>query len=157
MAARAARITRESATRILVNDRADIAQAANCDGVHLTTHSMKASAVRRAFGPSFIIGVSTHSIEEAQAARDEGADFAVFGPVFDTPSKRAYGSPLGLKTLEEAARKLSPFPLLALGGITRSNAPQVLLAGAQGIAAIRLFADTVNLETIAREIRARQK
>jgi thiamine-phosphate pyrophosphorylase len=157
LATRAAGITQGSPTRLLVNDRADISRAAHCDGVHLTTHSMKASAVRGGFGPSFLIGVSTHSIEEARAAKEDGADFAVFGPIFDTPSKRAYGSPLGLNKLEEAARTLSPFPLIALGGITRANAPRVIESGAQGIAAIRLFADADNLETIAREIKGMHK
>src|SRR5215213_3988547 len=86
LATNAARLTRGSDTRLLVNDRADIARAAGADGVHLTTRSLEAAVVRRAFGEDFLIGVSAHSLEEARAARDGGADFAVFGPVFDTPS-----------------------------------------------------------------------
>src|SRR4051794_6833227 len=100
LASSAAAITARSATRLLVNDRADIARAAGCDGVHLATHSLDARIVRKTFGPDFLIGASTHSIEEASDARDAGADFAVFGPIFDTPSKRAYGQPLGLEKLE---------------------------------------------------------
>ncbi|MCA1557031.1 MAG: thiamine phosphate synthase, partial [Acidobacteria bacterium] len=130
LAAQAITITRGSATRLLVNDRADIASAAACDGVHLTTDSLEASTVRQAFGTDFLVGVSTHSIEEARAARGGAADFAVFGPVFDTPSKRAYGPALGLEELERAARELSPLPILGIGGITRENALQVLDAGA---------------------------
>jgi thiamine-phosphate pyrophosphorylase len=79
---RAAKITRGSDTRLLVNDRADIARAAGADGVHLTSQSLPANVVRKMFGPEFVIGVSTHSFEEARAAQAAGADFVVFGPVF---------------------------------------------------------------------------
>ena len=145
LAAAAAHVARGSGTRILVNDRADVARAAGCDGVHLTTNSLEASAVRQAFGEEFLIGVSAHAPAEARAARDGGGDFAVFGPVFDTPSKRAYGAPAGLGALEEAARELSPFPVVALGGVGETNAADVLRAGAAGVAGIRLFADGQNL------------
>ncbi|HEX7773081.1 MAG TPA: thiamine phosphate synthase, partial [Pyrinomonadaceae bacterium] len=86
LATRAAEITRNSKTRLLVNDRADIARAAGADGVHLTSQSLPADVVRNIFGPEFLIGVSTHSLDEARAARDGGADFVVFGPVFETES-----------------------------------------------------------------------
>ncbi|HEX8501232.1 MAG TPA: thiamine phosphate synthase [Pyrinomonadaceae bacterium] len=145
LAAAAARVARGSATRVLVNDRADVARAAGCDGVHLTTRSLGAAAVRRAFGEDFLIGVSAHTPAEARAARDGGADFAVFGPVFDTPSKRAYGAPIGLKAFAEAARGLAPFPVVALGGVDETNAAEVLGAGAAGVAGIRLFAGGQNL------------
>jgi thiamine-phosphate pyrophosphorylase len=145
LAARAAAIARGSRTHILVNDRADIARAAACDGVQLTTQSLDARVVRRAFSTDFIIGVSTHTLDEAREARDSGADFAIFGPVFDTPSKRAYGPPLGLELLREAAHALAPFPLVAIGGVTEDNLCDVLSAGARGVAAIRMFANGQNL------------
>jgi thiamine-phosphate pyrophosphorylase len=145
LAARAAALARGSQTRVLVNDRADVARAARCDGVQLTAQSLEASVVRRSFGEGFLVGVSTHSLAEALAARDGGADFALFGPVFDTPSKRAYGPPLGLGALSAAARALAPFPLLAVGGITLDNASDALAAGARGVAAIRLFDDQYRL------------
>jgi thiamine-phosphate pyrophosphorylase len=145
LATGAARIARGSETRILVNDRADIARAAGCDGVHLSTHSLDAEVVRRAFGEEFMVGVSTHNLAEARAARETGADFAVFGPIFDTPSKRAYGSPLGLEALREATQSLAPFPLVALGGLTENNVGEALNAGAAGVAGIRLFANGQNL------------
>jgi thiamine-phosphate pyrophosphorylase len=150
---RARRLTAGSATRLLVNDRADIARAAGADGVHLTTRSLDAAVVRRAFGEDFLIGVSTHTLAEASAAQSAGADFAVFGPVFDTPSKRAYGPPTGLGKLSEAARTLAPFPLLALGGITAENARETLRTGAHGIAAIRLFGDAPELPAIVERLR----
>jgi len=152
LAARAAEITKGSLTRLLINDRADIARAAGADGVHLTSQSLEASVVRRTFGGDFLIGVSAHSLDEARAARDGGADFAVFGPVFETPAKRPFGPPLGLDPLCEAARTLSPFPLIAIGGVTLENARDVLLAGAEGVAAIRLFVDAPDLRQAVREI-----
>jgi thiamine-phosphate pyrophosphorylase len=145
LAAAAAHIARGSETRILVNDRADIARAAGCDGVHLTTSSLAASDVRRVFGADFLIGVSAHTPEEARAARDGGADFAVFGPVFDTPSKRAYGPPVGLEALTKVAHELSPFPLVALGGVGFEQVMDVWRAGAAGVAGIRLYANGQNL------------
>jgi thiamine-phosphate pyrophosphorylase len=145
LASRAAALTRGSETRVLVNDRADIARAAGCDGVHLSTRSLEARVVRRAFGEEFLIAVSAHTPGEARAAREGGADFAVFGPVFDTPSKRAYGPPVGLEVLKETAHALAPFPLVALGGVVEGNAGECLAAGAEGVAAIRLFADGQNL------------
>lgn len=154
LAAHAADLTRGSTTRLIVNDRADIAGAAGADGVQLTTRSLPASVVRRTFGPEFLIGVSTHSLAEAQAARDEGADFALFGPVFDTPSKRAYGPPVGLAPLRAIARTLAPFPLVAIGGITHMNMTDALAAGAHGIAAIRLFADPQTLAAHVQTLRA---
>jgi thiamine-phosphate pyrophosphorylase len=153
LAVRSGEITRGTNTRLLVNDRADIARAARADGCHLTTRSLEASIIRRTFGTDFLIGVSTHSLKEAQAARDGGADFAVFGPVFDTPSKQVYGEAVGLESLREASRKLSPFPLLALGGIALDNVAEVSRAGASGVAAIRLFSESVDLDATVRALR----
>lgn len=158
LALRSAEITRGTDTRLLVNDRADIARAARADGVHLATRSIEASVIRRTFGARFLIGVSTHSLAEAQKARDDGADFAVFGPIFDTASKRIYGPPVGIERLGEAAATLSPFPIIALGGITLENAAYALGAGASGIAAIRLLFDAQNLKRTAEAVRrARMK
>src|SRR5205814_9565346 len=94
-----------------------------------------------------------HTFSELRAARDGGADFTVFGPVFDTPSKRPYGPPIGLVRLQVAASMLAPFPLIAIGGITRAHMADALAAGAQGIAAIRLFADP---QALAAHVRALQ-
>ncbi len=153
LTARSVEITRGTKTRLLVNDRADAASAAGADGCHLTTRSIAASVIRRTFGADFLIGVSTHTLSEARAARDGGADFAVFGPVFDTPSKQVYGEPVGLESLREAAHMLSPFPLLALGGIALDNVSEISRAGASGVAAIRLFSELVDLDATVRAIR----
>ncbi len=139
LTARAVEITRDSKTRLLVNDRVDIALAAGADGVHLTSRSLPADVVRNICGPDFLIGVSTHSLAEAQAAQATGADFVVFGPVFETESKRAFGEPQGLDKLREVANALGPFAVLAIGGITRENLAACVDAGASGIAGISLF------------------
>ena len=88
----------------------------------------------------FLIGVSTHSLAEARAAKNSGADFIVCGPIFDTPSKREYGAPLGLEKFAEVCREVQ-LPVLALGGITLTNFQEPLKRGAAGIAAIGLFTD----------------
>jgi thiamine-phosphate pyrophosphorylase len=151
----AVRLTTGSATRLLVNDRADIAAGAGADGVHLTTRSLDAGAVRKTFGEELLIGVSTHSIDEAVAARAAGADFIVFGPILETPSKEEYGAPLGLERLSAVTSALGNLPVLALGGITASNAQDCLNAGASGIAGISLFSDHAKPAVIAESIKGR--
>jgi thiamine-phosphate pyrophosphorylase len=152
LTARAAEITRGTSTRLLVNDRADIAAGAGADGVHLTTRSLEPQIVRRTFGDDFLIGASTHSLAEGTNARDGGADFVVFGPIFPTPSKEGYGPPRGVSSLADVASELSPFPVLALGGISIENARECLRAGASGIAGISLFQTAENLSRACAEI-----
>ncbi|MBC8029305.1 MAG: thiamine phosphate synthase [Pyrinomonadaceae bacterium] len=146
-------ITRGTETKLLVNDRADIAASAGADGVHLATNSLPAKVVRHAFGDKLLIGVSTHSLAEGLMARADGADFVVFGPVFDTPAKAKYGKPQGLKQLEAITAQLGSFPVLALGGIKVERVADCIRAGAQGIAAIRMFDDPQQLDRVVDEIR----
>jgi thiamine-phosphate pyrophosphorylase len=155
LVARAAEITHGSKTRLLVNDRSDIARAAGADGVHLTAQSLPVEVVRKTCGAEFLIGVSTHSLVEAQAARDAGADFVVFGPVFETESKRAYGAPQGLEKLREVTRALSEFPVVAIGGITLENFSECFEAGARGVAAIRMLNTAENMDRIYRILTGR--
>lgn len=121
---------------LLINDRLDVAQALDAAGVHLAGHSLPPSQARRVMGPNKLIGVSTHSLHDARQATDEGADFIVFGPVFDTPSKRQYGAPQGLQRLTEVVARVT-CPVIAIGGIDTDNLPQVLQTGAHGVAMIR--------------------
>ena len=143
LVAHAAEIARGSSTRLLVNDRFDLARAAGADGVQLTELSLPPRVVRDLCGPEFLIGASTHSLETARSAREDSADFVVFGPVFETESKRGYGPPQGLAKLQVVADELRGFPVLAIGGITLENAPECFAAGASGVAAIKLF-DVLN-------------
>lgn len=148
------RLARGTATRLLVNDRADVAAAAGADGVHLTTSSLPVAVVRRAFHSEFLIGVSTHSLGEARAARDGGADFVVYGPIFETASKKKYGEALGLTSLAEICAELSPFPVFALGGVTPDKVADCVRSGAAGVAGIGMFDDADRLSNVVKSIRA---
>jgi thiamine-phosphate pyrophosphorylase len=143
------RIAEGSQTRVLVNDRADIAASLGA-GVHLTTRSMNPRTVRDAFGEELLIGVSTHNIAEVELAEQGGADFVVFGPVFQTDSKAQYGPPVGIASLREAVSRAG-IPILALGGITISKISDVLEAGAAGFAGISVFATSRDLKGLVRQ------
>lgn len=139
--------------KVLVNDRFDVALAAGAAGVHLTSQSLSTQIVRKTCGEQFIIGVSTHSVSEVRAARDGGADFVVFGPVFETESKRGFGPPQGLAQLEMVVRDVAPFPVLALGGVAPENVVDSFSVGASGVAAIGMFDETESLEETVATIR----
>jgi thiamine-phosphate pyrophosphorylase len=122
-------------TKILVNDRLDIAVAAGITGVHLPGSGLPTARVRPLVK---ILGRSVHTVEEALQAQHEGADYVIFGPIFETPGKK----PVGLEVLRTVTAAVK-IPVLAIGGITRENTSDVIAAGAAGIAAIRLFQASV--------------
>ncbi|HLM02892.1 MAG TPA: thiamine phosphate synthase [Pyrinomonadaceae bacterium] len=139
---KAARLTRDRRTKLLVNDRADIALSAGADGVHLTSLSLSAETIRRNFPKDFIVGVSTHALAEAESAKRQGADFVTFSPVFPSPDK---GEPQGLDELKKICAALRPFPVIALGGIDETNYQSTLETGVSGFAAIRFLNEPENL------------
>ena len=126
-------LTARAGALLLVNDRADVAVAVGADGVHLGGASMPVDVARRLLPPSALVGVSTHAVGEVA---DATADFAFFGPVHATPSKAAFGPPQGVARLREAVA-VARIPVLAIGGITRVHIPDLLAAGAAGVAVIR--------------------
>ena len=128
-------ITESCGVPLIINDRVDLMLVLGLSGVHLRSNSLPVAAVRRMIGRDRLIGVSTHSLTEVRDAGREGADYVVFGPVFDTPSKRPFGSPFGLEKLAEVCRA-SSVPVFAIGGITAQSVPDVRQAGAHGIAVI---------------------
>ena len=134
--------TRAAGARVLINDRMDVALAANAGGVHLGEKSLPLAAVvewRRSAGrQDFWIGVSCHSLEYARAAERGGADYVFFGPVYATPSKASYGEPQGVEKLREVCASVG-IPVLAIGGVDRNNIAECTAAGAAGIAAIRMY------------------
>jgi thiamine-phosphate pyrophosphorylase len=144
---------RGTATRLVVNDRLDVALAAGAAGVHLGTQSLPARVVRELVPRHFLVGVSCHSLEEARGAEAGGADYLVLGPIFETPSKLPYGPPLSLAKLREVTAQVK-MPVLALGGITVERVRACLEAGAAGIAGISLFQNCDSLTARVRELRA---
>jgi thiamine-phosphate pyrophosphorylase len=148
-------------SRIIVNDRLDVALATQAGGLHLGENSLPveeakrlllSSPIAQALAHNFTLGVSCHSLEAAGSAASSGADYIFFGPVFPTPSKAAYGSPQGLDRLAAVCSSLN-IPVLAIGGITLANASSCFTAGASGIAAIRLFQDSADPTSTVRTLR----
>jgi thiamine-phosphate pyrophosphorylase len=146
--------TRRTRTKILVNDRLDVAIAAGAAGVHLGEMSLPVERVadwrRSARHMDFQIGVSCHSTEAAKAAERGGADYIFFGPVFSTPSKISFGPPQGIDRLLEVCSAVQ-IPVLAIGGVNLENASSCMEAGAAGIAAITLFQEVPDAVVRLRE------
>ncbi|MFY9804420.1 MAG: thiamine phosphate synthase [Candidatus Acidiferrales bacterium] len=138
--------------RVIVNDRLDVALAAGAAGVHLGGESLHARDVvawrRGGNAPGeFLVGVSCHSLEQAREAESAGVSYIFFGPVFETPSKRAFGEPQGVPRLAEICRSVR-VPVVAIGGVDENNAPECVRAGAAGIAAIRMFQEARDADAL---------
>ncbi len=143
-------LTAAHGARLFINDRLDVAMAVGADGVHLGASGIPPQAARRVAGPDMMIGVSTHSADEAERAQQEGADFVLLGPVYDTPSKRPFGPPLGTEALCAARERIS-IPLFAVGGMSRERIREVRIAGADGVAVISAILAAGNIETYTEE------
>jgi len=141
---------------LIVNNRIDVAIAAGTDGAHLASSSFAIADARTLLGPSRLIGVSTHRVEEVAGAAADGADFAVFGPIYEPLSKGAYGPAKGLTALADAVKAAKGMPLYALGGINKSRAAKIaaLAPGARpaGVAAIGTVFGTSTPGSATREL-----
>jgi len=145
--------TRGHATRVIVNDRLDVALASGAAGVHLGQGDLPLAAALRIAGDRLVIGISTHDVAEARAAQDGGADYVGFGPMFPTASK-ADAHPQ--RTLDELARVRAAItiPIVAIGGITEATAPSVLAAGADSVAMIGALASADDHRELVRRLLA---
>lgn len=121
---------------LLINGRVDIALATGADGVHLSRSTPGLDRARNRLGPQALIGFSAHNLEEIRLAESIDADFVTFSPIYPTPSKSAYGPPLGIEALREACTR-TELPVYALGGVTAGKVAEIRPAGAAGFACIR--------------------
>jgi thiamine-phosphate pyrophosphorylase len=135
----------------IVNDQAELAIACAADGVHLGQDDASPEEVRRLVGQDALIGVSTHTPEQVEAAHD--ADYIAVGPVYRTPTKPEY-EPVGLELVRYTADRATP-PFFAIGGIDAGNVDEVLDAGASRIAVVRAIRDAADPGEATRELRAR--
>ena len=155
--ARAARASLGSRVPLFVNRRFDVALAADADGVHLPAEGLPVSRVRAASPRSFRVGVSTHSVEAAARAIEEGADLVVLGPLYETPSKKAFGPPLGLEALARLPGRDSADPdVFVIGGIDESRIPELAPFSDRisGVAGIRLIQEAKEPRNVVARITA---
>lgn len=142
------RLAKKHKIPFLINDRVDVAQAVDADGVHLGQEDLSVESARKILGKKKIIGVSCHNIKQALLAQRQGADYVSLGPVFKTPTKPKY-KPVGLSLIKRAKDKLR-LPFVAIGGINLNNLKDLLEAGAERIAVVRAVCSVKNIhKTIA--------
>lgn len=152
-------LCREQGVIFIVNDRLDIALLAEADGVHLGQEDLPAPLAKNILqekAPRMLLGISTHSLEQAQKAEKEGADYIGLGPIFPTASKETGYSPLGTKIIIQV-KKAVDLPLLAISGINAQNAPLCIQAGADGVAVISAVSRAQDLRAAAKELREQVK
>ncbi len=144
-------LCRERGVRFLVNDRLDLALAADADGVHLGQDDVPAGVARAVLGPDKIVGVSIHSLEQAIRAEADGADYLGIGPIFDTSTKATGYTPLGCDEVRRMRARID-LPLMAIGGITADNVGEVIRAGAAGVAVISAIAAAGDVRAATRAL-----
>jgi thiamine-phosphate diphosphorylase len=149
-ALRLVRMAHQAGARLIVNDYADIAAAVDADGVHLGQDDLPMRDARKLLGAKKIIGISTHSIEQARTAEAGGADYIGFGPVFPTSTKDA-GAVQGLPNLSRINKSVS-IPVIAIGGINHANIQDVMRAGATGAAVISAVFSAPDIQRAAQEM-----
>jgi thiamine-phosphate pyrophosphorylase len=145
-------LARACGALFFVNDRFDLALAADADGVHLGQEDLPPERVPAEVRRRLLIGRSTHTLEQARAAREEPVDYVAFGPVFGTRSKQSPYEARGLPLLADVVRLVAPRPVIAIGGIDASNAREITRAGAAGAAVISAVAAADDPEQAARDL-----
>jgi thiamine-phosphate pyrophosphorylase len=150
LAGRLLRRIRPAGGLLLINDRIDVTLAVGADGTHVSQQGFAPAIARRLLGPARLLGVSCHSLAEAEEAQEGGADFILLGPIFFTPSKARYGPPLGVELLRQVRPRIR-LPIFAIGGINAANRAGVISAGADGVAVISavMTADDVSTAVTA--------
>jgi thiamine-phosphate pyrophosphorylase len=136
---------------VFVNDRVDVALAASAHGVHLGRGGFPPDVARRIGGDDLVVGASTHTLEEAMEAQEQGADYLFFGPVFSTTSKVAWGPPVGIPRLESVLR-IARIPVYAIGGISPENLHQLRGLPLAGVAMISAFVRATSVPELIRQI-----
>ena len=144
-------LTEQCGSQLVINDRADLALMMENVGVHLRSNSLPVPVARDLIGPNRLLGISTHSFEEAARAESDGADYVVLGPIYPTASKQSFGPPLGLRVLEDACRAVR-IPVLAIGGITPARGTEIRHAGAFGAAVITAILSVTDVEDATHEM-----
>lgn len=137
--------------RLLINDRIDIALALEGAGVHLRSNSLPVSVARRLLGTERLLGISVHGVGEAVQAESQGADYVIFGPIYETPSKQVFGPPLGLHSLEQVCRAVR-IPIFGIGGVTAARAREMRQVGAFGVAVITAILQADDVGSATREL-----
>lgn len=153
LATEAVKLAEQHSCTLIVNDYLDIAARSGAHGVHLGQEDQSPRIARQILGSEAIIGLSTHTIEQVEAAQSEPVDYLGFGPVFQSPTKSGHAEVTGTEKLQEAC-KLSHFPIVAIGGINSKNVKEVYQAGAQSAAVI---SSLENCEDLAAEIKCFNK
>lgn len=152
-------LTKRYDAKLFINDRLDIALAVGADGIHLPQSGIPVEAVRRTVNAlrithhtsHMLIGVSTHSLKEAKEAEKAGADFITLGPIYRTPSKLKYGSPLGIEMLRKVTKEVQ-LPVFAIGGVKAKRINDLIDAGAYGVAMISEIFGASNIQEKAKEL-----
>ena len=144
-------ITKKRKALFLVDDRVDIAQACDADGVHLGEKDLPIKIARKLLGRDKIIGATVRNLSQALRAQREGADYLSLGPIFSTKTKEGLPPPRGLKAITRIKKKIK-IPLIAIGGINRENVASIIRAGADGIAVVGAVVGQENVRKATQEL-----
>jgi len=145
-------ITRKFGVGFFVNDRFDLALAADADGVHLGQDDVPPAEIPIAARSRLLIGRSTHSLEQAREACEEPVDYIAFGPIFATQTKESPGDPRGVERLAEVVLAVRPQPVIAIGGIDLGNVARVAETGVAGVAVISAIAEAADSRRVTRAL-----